>query len=57
MPAAGCASRQLRLQCELAISWWEKNVDAEDRQSATDALIAVSEYAMQSLAATFPVGV
>jgi uncharacterized protein len=31
-------------------------VDARDRRSATNALIAVSEYAMQSLAATFPAG-
>jgi signal recognition particle receptor subunit beta len=27
-------------------------VDARDRKSATDALIAVSEYALQSLATT-----
>jgi signal recognition particle receptor subunit beta len=27
------------------------NVDARDRRSATDALIAVSEYALQSLTA------
>ncbi|HSS25570.1 MAG TPA: ATP/GTP-binding protein [Mycobacterium sp.] len=32
------------------------NVDARDRRSATDALIAVSEYALQSLTSTFPVG-
>ena len=31
-------------------------IDARDRRSATDALIAVSEYALQSLGATFPVG-
>jgi uncharacterized protein len=31
-------------------------VDARDRRSATDALIAVSEYALQNLATTFPVG-
>ncbi len=31
-------------------------VDARDRRSATDALIAVSEYALGSLAATYPVG-
>jgi uncharacterized protein len=31
-------------------------VDARDRRSATDALIAVSEYALQSLAATSPAG-
>jgi uncharacterized protein len=31
-------------------------VDARDRRSATDALIAVSEYALQSLGATSPVG-
>jgi hypothetical protein len=28
------------------------NIDARDRRSATDALIAVSEYALQSLSAT-----
>ena len=31
-------------------------VDARDRRSATDALIAVSEYALQNLTTTFPVG-
>jgi uncharacterized protein len=31
-------------------------VDARDRRSARDALIAVSEYALQSLGATYPVG-
>jgi len=31
-------------------------VDARDRRSATDALIAVSEYALRSLTATHPVG-
>ena len=31
-------------------------VDARDRRSATDALIAVSEYALQSLGATYSVG-
>jgi hypothetical protein len=30
-------------------------VDARDRRSARDALIAVSEYALQSLGATYPV--
>jgi uncharacterized protein len=32
------------------------NVDARDRRSATDALIAVSEYALQSLTATYSAG-
>jgi signal recognition particle receptor subunit beta len=32
------------------------NVDARDRRSATDALIAVSEYALHRLAPTSPVG-
>jgi len=31
-------------------------VDARDRRSATDALIAVGEYALAGLATTFPVG-
>ena len=32
------------------------NVDARDRGSATDALIAISEYALHSLTTKFPVG-
>jgi uncharacterized protein len=32
------------------------NVDARDRRSSTDALIAVSEYALHRLASTSPVG-
>ena len=31
-------------------------VDARDRRSATDALITVTEYAMQSLTASYPSG-
>lgn len=32
------------------------HVDARDRRSATEAVIVVSKYAMQTLVATLPVG-
>jgi hypothetical protein len=49
---AGAVREALTLPAHIPVI----NVDARDRRSATDALIAVSEYALQSLTATFPAG-